>query len=74
MNLWKKYFNGDDFSDEEVLKGLKKGIADGGIVPVCSSAFQLGSGLEGLLDLLLPMFLHLLSMVLMQDLMIRMSR
>jgi len=48
----KKYFNGDDFSDEEVLKGLKKGIADGGIVPVCSSAFQIGSGLEGLLDLL----------------------
>ena len=50
--LMEKYFNGDNFSDEEVLKGLKKGIADGGIVPVCSSAFQLGSGLEGLLDLL----------------------
>ena len=50
--LMEKYFNGDDFSDEEILKGLKKGIADGGIVPVCSSAFQLGSGLEGLLDLL----------------------
>ena len=50
--LMEKYFNGDDFSDEEVLKGLKKGIADGGIVPVCSSAFQLGSDLEGLLDLL----------------------
>lgn len=50
--LMEKYFNGDDFSDEEVLKGLKKGIADGGIVPVCSSAFQIGSGLEGLLDLL----------------------
>ena len=50
--LMEKYFNGDDFSDEEILKGLKQGIADGGIVPVCSSAFQLGSGLEGLLDLL----------------------
>ena len=50
--LMEKYFNGDDFSDEEILKGLKKGIADGEIVPVCSSAFQLGSGLEGLLDLL----------------------
>lgn len=50
--LMEKYFNGDDFSDEEILEGLKKGIADGGIVPVCSSAFQLGSGLEGLLDLL----------------------
>ena len=52
--LMEKYFNGDDFSDEEVLRGLKKGIADGGIVPVCSSAFQLGAGLEGLLDLLVP--------------------
>ena len=50
--LMEKYFNGDAFSDEEVLRGLKKGIADGGIVPVCSSAFQLGAGLEGLLDLL----------------------
>ena len=50
--LMEKYFNGDDFSDEEVLRGLKKGIAGGGIVPVCSSAFQLGAGLEGLLDLL----------------------
>ena len=50
--LMEKYFNGDDFSDEEVLRGLKKGIADGGIVTVCSSAFQLGAGLEGLLDLL----------------------
>ncbi len=50
--LMEKYFNGDDFSDEEVLRGLKKGIADGGIVPVCSSAFQLGAGLEDLLDLL----------------------
>ena len=50
--LMEKYYNGDDFSDEEVLRGLKKGIADGGIVPVCSSAFQLGAGLEGLLDLL----------------------
>ena len=51
--LMEKYFNGEDFSDEEIKNGLKKGIADGGIVPVCSSAFQLGAGLEGLLDLLL---------------------
>ena len=50
--LMEKYFNGEDFSEEEILSGLKKGIAEGGIVPVCSSAFQLGAGLEGLLDLL----------------------
>lgn len=51
--LMEKYFNGDDFSDEEIKKGLAKGISEGGIVPVCSSAFSLGHGIEGLLDLLL---------------------
>ena len=50
--LMEKYFEGEDFTEEEILKGLKKGIAEGGIVPVCSSAFELGHGLEGLLDLL----------------------
>ena len=50
--LMDKYFEGEDFTEEEILNGLKKGIADGNIVPVCSSAFQLGAGLEGLLDLL----------------------
>ncbi len=51
--LMEKYFSGEDFSDDEIKNGLKKGICDGAIVPVCSSAFQLGAGLEGLLDLLL---------------------
>ena len=50
--LMEKYFEGEEFTEEEILNGLKKGIADGGIVPVCSSAFDLGHGLEGLLDLL----------------------
>ena len=45
--LMEKYFEGEDFSEEEILNGLKKGIAEGGIVPVCSSAFELGHGLEG---------------------------
>lgn len=51
--LMEKYFNGDNFSDEEIKKGLVKGISEGGIVPVCSSAFSLGHGIEGLLDLLI---------------------
>ena len=50
--LMDKYFEGEDFTEDEIRNGLKKGIADGNIVPVCSSAFQLGAGLEGLLDLL----------------------
>ena len=51
--LMEKYFDGEDFSDEEIRNGLIKGISEGVIVPVCSSAFQLGQGIEGLLDLLL---------------------
>lgn len=51
--LMEKYFDGDDFSDEEIRRGLVKGISEGNIVPVCSSAFSLGHGIEGLLDLLL---------------------
>ncbi|MEG0291171.1 MAG: elongation factor G [Anaerovoracaceae bacterium] len=52
-DLMEKYFNGDDFSPEEIKKGLGRGIREGGIVPVLSSAFILGHGSEGLLDLLM---------------------
>lgn len=51
--LMEKYFNGEPFTDEEFKVGLVKGIADGGIVPVCSSAVSFGHGIEGLLDLLI---------------------
>lgn len=51
-SLMEKYFNGDNFSEVEIKKGLAKGIKEGGIVPVLSSAFELGHGSEGLLDLL----------------------
>ena len=51
--LMEKYFEGEEFSDEEIKTGLVKGISDGVIVPVCSSAFELGHGIEGLLDLLI---------------------
>lgn len=51
--LMDKYFNGDAFTDDEIRIGLRHGIADGVIVPVCSSAFSLGHGIEGLMDLLI---------------------
>ena len=51
--LMEKYFDGEEFTDEEIKKGMVKGISEGNIVPVCSSAFQLGHGIEGLLDLLI---------------------
>ena len=50
--LMEKYFNGEDFTDEEIRKGMVEGISAGEIVPVCSSAFHIGEGVEGLLDLL----------------------
>ena len=51
--LMEKYFDGEEFTNEEIKKGMVKGISEGNIVPVCSSAFQLGHGIEGLLDLLI---------------------
>lgn len=51
--LMEKYFDGEEFTDEEIKNGMVKGISEGNIVPVCSSAFQLGHGIEGLLDLLI---------------------
>lgn len=50
--LMEKYFNGDDFSDEEIKKGLVNGISEGSIVPVCASIYSLSGGIEELLDLL----------------------
>ncbi len=51
-DLMEKYFNGDDFSDEEIKKGLVNGICEGNIVPVCSTIHTLDGGIEDLLDLL----------------------
>lgn len=50
--LMEKYFEGEDFTDDEIRRGMVKGISDGVIVPVCSSAFKLSEGIDGLLDLI----------------------
>ena len=50
--LMETYFNGDNFTEEEIKKGLVQGIADGAMVPVLSAAFELQKGSQGLLDLL----------------------
>ena len=50
--LMEKYFEGEDFTHEEITKGLSAGIADGSIVPVCTVPFQLGQKVEGILNLL----------------------
>lgn len=51
-DLMEKYFNGENFTEEEIKKGLAEGIADGAMVPVLSAAFELQKGSQGLLDLL----------------------
>jgi translation elongation factor EF-G len=39
--LMEKFFNGEEFTTEELQKGIKTGIADGTITPVfCGSAYQ----------------------------------
>ncbi len=50
--LMEKYFEGEEFTEEEVKKGLVKGIADGNIVPVCSTEFKMGNSVAEILDLL----------------------
>lgn len=41
--LMEKYFNGEDFTEEEIKRGLHKGVVSGDIVPVI-----VGSALEGI--------------------------
>ena len=48
--LMNKFFSGEEFTKEEIMRGLCKGILDLGIVPVlCGSAFQ-NMGIQSLMD------------------------
>lgn len=48
--LMEKYFSGEEFTQDEIRKGLRLGIMDGSIVPVfCGSAIN-NSGIELLMD------------------------
>ena len=50
--LMEKYFEGEAFTDAEIKQGMAKGIQNGDIIPVCSTLFTMGGGVEELLDLL----------------------
>ncbi|MBQ1396245.1 MAG: elongation factor G [Eubacterium sp.] len=50
--LMEKYFEGEEFTDEEIKKGLATGIATGSLVPVCTTLFQAGQKVDGILDML----------------------
>ncbi len=48
--LMDKFFNGEEFTKEEIIHGLSKGITQFGVVPVlCGSAFQ-NMGIQSLMD------------------------
>ncbi|MBI2165927.1 MAG: elongation factor G [Chloroflexi bacterium] len=50
-----KFLEGETLSDEELMGGLKRGVADGQLVPIlCGSAFQ-GTGMRELLDAVLKL-------------------
>ena len=48
--LMEKYFEGEEFTEAEIKKGLAGGIAEGSIVPVCKDAFVMGEGADAILD------------------------
>ncbi len=50
--LMEKYFEGEEFTEDEIKSGIVKGISEGNIVPVCTTLFQMGQKTEGILDLL----------------------
>ena len=50
--LMEKYFSGEEFTEQEILSGLKKGVLSGDICPVFSGVGQLGHGIVPLMDTL----------------------
>ncbi|NLK72709.1 MAG: elongation factor G, partial [Clostridiales bacterium] len=50
--LLEKYFEGEAFTQEEIHKGLRRGIADGSVVPVLLTSAVKNNGIASLLDIL----------------------
>ncbi len=50
--LMEKYFGGEEFSNEEITAGIKAGITDGSLIPVCCSAALLNEGVDAFMDLI----------------------
>ena len=49
-DLMEKYLEEGELSEDEIKKGLAAGIASGEIVPVLQSVFELGKGVDDILD------------------------
>ena len=50
--LLEKYLEGEELSTEEMFEGIRKGIADGVIIPVLAASAERGIGVDRLLDVL----------------------
>ncbi len=48
--LMEKYFGGEEFTKEDIQKGLSSGISDGSIIPVLCGAALLNQGVSTLMD------------------------
>lgn len=48
--LFEKYFSGEQFTRDEIIKGLRKGVDDGAISPVLCGSTQTLAGIDMLLD------------------------
>ena len=52
-NLMEKYFGGEEFTNEEIIAGLKNGVLSGDICPVYCGVQQLGHGISIFADSIL---------------------
>jgi elongation factor G len=50
--LLEKYLEGEELSTEEAFEGIRKGIADGVIMPVLAASAERGIGVDRLLDVI----------------------
>jgi len=48
--LMEKFFDGQEFTDEEISKGIRQGIKDGSLVPVFCGSAALNFGVKTLMD------------------------
>ena len=54
--LMQKYFDGIDFTEDEIRTALKTGIKDGTVVPVLCGSVNLGIGIARLMDIIVKYF------------------
>lgn len=54
--LMEKFFNGEEFSEAELTRGVRLGVRSGDIRPVFSGSANLSVGIERLMDLILKYF------------------